>query len=295
MRRWTSQLSTDLLRERGCKRSLTATRARPTWLHAASGGGVEPRRPGSAPSGMGTHHVRAGEVGGSPPASRRVLRVLIYLIAGLALLAVLALWSVQVLGEDSFPGQKTFQKQFLLDNENNIPTWFSSALLLGAAALSSVLGLELDGGRGRGWMGLAVIFVLMSIDETASIHETVNSTLREGLDLQGALRFGWVIPAAVFLVVFAVVYWRFVWGLPSGTRTRISLAGIVYVSGAFGMEMVGGWYWDAYGGGDTFGYGAITTAEELLELIGLALLIYALLFHAERFRPRLVSDSSDPD
>ena len=81
-------------------------------------------------------------------------------------------------------------------------------------------------------------------------------------------------------------------GLPDPTRLRLIIAGMVYVTGALGMELVGGWHWDTFGGGDTLGYGAITTVEELLEVTGLALLIYALVFHAESFRPRLVGNAS---
>ena len=236
---------------------------------------------GAATPGVGT--IKAGL-----PSSRRALLLLsaaVVVIAGLALFAVLIKF---VLPEGTIPGDKTLTRQFILDNENNIPTWYSSALFLVGAALASVLA-SFDSDRRRGWMGLGIIFLLLSIDETASFHESANSTLRQAWDLHGVLRFAWVIPASAALMAFLAGYARFVLALPSDSRRRLIGAGVVYVTGALGGDLVGGWYWDTYGG-DTVGYGLITTVEELLEMIGLVLLVYALMTHAELFRPQLVGE-----
>ena len=161
---------------------------------------------------MARERLQAGRFGGRPSASRRVLAVLLPIIALLKLLSGVAVFTSTVLGEGSFPGSKTFHKQFLFDNENNIRTWFSAAMFLSSAWLCAALGLALDRERRRGWLGLAGIFVLLSMDESASLHETVNSTLRQVLELKGAFRFGSVIPAAGLLGIFTIAYWRFVWG-----------------------------------------------------------------------------------
>lgn len=233
--------------------------------------------------------------------SRRALGVLLGVIAVIAALAVLALLTEFVFPVGSFPGDKTLQRQFILDNENNIPTWFSSALFLAGAGLCTLLA-RLEPRRRRGWTGLAIVFLVLSADETASLHEAVNSTLRAGLGLHGALRFAWLLPAFVVLVILGAVYAGFLWHLPRATRFRLAVSAIVYLAGAVGSEMVGGWYWDAVGD-ETLGYGIITTVEELLEMVGLALLVYALTAHAERLRPKLVTtvdphdeqDSRGPD
>ncbi len=54
---------------------------------------------------------------------------------------------------------------------------------------------------------------------------------------------------------------------------------------------MGGWYFDSYGP-DNFGWNLLTGAEELLEMSGVALLLYALLDYAWVRFPgvRLVAD-----
>ena len=54
------------------------------------------------------------------------------------------------------------------------------------------------------------------------------------------------------------------------------IAGCLYVSGALGMEMVGGNYRDMVGEVD-LNYGLITSFEETLEMAGIILFIYGLL------------------
>ena len=59
------------------------------------------------------------------------------------------------------------------------------------------------------------------------------------------------------------------------------ISGIVYVSGAVGMEMIGAKYYEIYletqQDAQDFGYVLLTTAEEILEMSGIALFIFSLL------------------
>jgi hypothetical protein len=56
------------------------------------------------------------------------------------------------------------------------------------------------------------------------------------------------------------------------------LAGLVFVGGAVGLEALGGWYVDRFGREEP-GYGLLVTVEELLEMLGVAAFIYAVLRH----------------
>ncbi len=218
---------------------------------------------------------------------RRVLRLLLAIVGAMALLGVTAeivKHSPSLHG--AFPGDKVLQQQFILDAENNIPTWFSSALLLSSAVLAALLAFIESGSRStrRHWKGLAVIFFVLSIDETASLHETVNSTLRERFDLGGILYFAWVIPGVVAVALVGLAYLGFVWRLPLQVRWKVVVAGATYLSGVVGMELVGGAWADSRGK-ENLGYGLITTTEELLEMLGLSLFIYALLVLLKRLGP----------
>jgi hypothetical protein len=73
---------------------------------------------------------------------------------------------------------------------------------------------------------------------------------------------------------------------------RLFLAsGAIYVTGAIGLELPGGKFYEA-GGIASFGHSMTSTFEEVLELIGIALFIYALLSYMSRqFRPLRIAIS----
>lgn len=209
----------------------------------------------------------------------------------LAVVAVLASTSLAVQwlhhgGGYSVP--TTLLRRLDLDGENNIPTWFSSAILAIAGILLTVIArakFQLRQPYVLHWAGLALIFVGLSLDETASLHEAAGALVRRLLDTSGALYSAWVIPAMVFLVMFGAIYLRFLLSLPRRTAAWFVFAGLLFVGGALGLEMVGWHYrypmhalnptdWDA---SKNFTYALINHAEEVLEMTGTIVFIYALL------------------
>lgn len=166
---------------------------------------------------------------------------------------------------------------FNLDEEANIPSWFSSQLLfingLFLATISLLKSNALDRWK-RHWWALSFVFFMLSLDEVASIHEHVNA-LRDMLHLSGILYFAWVIPAAILLLIFGISYLKFVFALPSKTRWLFIVAAIVYVGGALGMEMVDGAYASIHGTQNLF-YALLTCTEETCEMVGMVIFAYAL-------------------
>jgi hypothetical protein len=73
----------------------------------------------------------------------------------------------------------TIEKLFSLDNEPTIPAWYASAKLLGLAGLLAVLSnsIGLASRQGKGLLAAAFIFLLMSCDEAAAVHERVQSMI----------------------------------------------------------------------------------------------------------------------
>ncbi|SFF91808.1 hypothetical protein [Pontibacter chinhatensis] len=171
--------------------------------------------------------------------------------------------------------------QFELDMERNIPTYFSSFILL----LSSVLLFAVAELKRKQqdkhvwhWRLLSGIFLYMSMDESAGVHEMLIYPLRENFQLTGIFYFSWVIVGGLLVLGLGLYYLPFLFSLSARMRNGLMLAGVVYVSGALGVELFGGYYSDAYGE-NNFTYGLITTVEESLELAGVLMLMTVLYKH----------------
>ena len=57
----------------------------------------------------------------------------------------------------------------------------------------------------------------------------------------------WVLPYSMVMLVITVLYARFILSLPASTRRRFIVAGAEFLSGALGLEIVGGLYYEALG------------------------------------------------
>ena len=80
----------------------------------------------------------------------------------------------------------------------------------------------------------------------------------------------------VLIIFLAVFYSRFLFKLPKATRISFIIAGLIYITGLLGIEMLGGYYYELHAG-ESLTYSLITTLEESLEMLGLILFIRALL------------------
>lgn len=166
-----------------------------------------------------------------------------------------------------------------VDEETSIPTWFSSMLLLLSAGLLAIIG---SAGRADRdpyavhWYGLAIIFVGLSIDEAAVIHEMFETAIRMTLDVHNPLAILWIIPYSIFALLVLVTYLRFLRHLPARTRSLMLVAGGLYVAGAVGAEVLAAPY-EQLQGKLNLRYVIFSTAEELLEMFGIILFIHTLL------------------
>jgi len=173
-----------------------------------------------------------------------------------------------------------FVPKFHLDKEANIPTYYSSFILLISAGLLAVIAMVKKRNRelyARHWLILAVIFLYLSIDEGAAIHELLTKPLRHIFNLSSTFYFTWIIVGFVAVVVFGIFYIKFFLSLPSKTRYIFLLAGIIYIGGALGVEVIGDYYLATTFGNRNFLYGMIVTVEESFEMVGIILFISALL------------------
>ena len=167
---------------------------------------------------------------------------------------------------------------FDFDTERNIPTLYSSIALIISSALLFLIALSSKKIQSSyiSWLGLSLIFLFLSIDEIYSIHESLIVPAREFFEASGFLYYAWVIPYGIALVVFIVMYSKFLFDLPRNIMLLFLASGAIFVSGAIGFEMLGGRQADLFGDNNIL-YSFYYTCEELFEMLGVAIFIYTLL------------------
>jgi len=169
-------------------------------------------------------------------------------------------------------------KLFWLDREYNIPSWFSSCLLwsCGIALLIIAVFVQPDKGRfSRHWFILGMVFLLISMDEAVAIHEWMIAPVRELLGVSGIFYFAWTIPVMIILVLGGLAYIPFLRSLPRNLSRLFIISAILFVSGAIGMEMLGG---AAVSGElERSVYQIVMPIEELLEMSGVVLFMHGLI------------------
>ena len=204
------------------------------------------------------------------------------LLAGIFLLQFAHI-TIVILSDISpgFPGQTTLLKLFFVGEEANIPAWFESCLFLICSALLMVISWgkrSVEDRFWRHWLVLAVIFVLLSLDEIASLHEMTIPVMRKLLGEHELLYYPWVVLGAIFIIVLLFVYAKFLLALDARVRLQFIVAGIVFVSGSIGMEVLEGYLIATSSGTGSYS-GWLQGVEEFLEMFGLWLFIRALIHY----------------
>ena len=185
------------------------------------------------------------------------------------------------LGDDHLFG---LVDHFDLAIEGNVPTLYSAVAILSCSALLALIThinwRKPDANRFY-WLGLTILFLFLGIDEGTAIHEQIGSFLDNYFDARGALYFFWVVPYGIATLSLGLVYLKFVWTLPADTRWRFVLAGVMFLSGALGIEMLGAREADLHDT-TTLTYSILYSLEEMLEMLGIVVFIHALLRHLAR-------------
>lgn len=190
------------------------------------------------------------------------------------------------LAHERFGGLNRTMRLFELDEEANLPTWFSSITLFTAAMLSAGIALVERSRRPqdtRYWLLLCTGFVYLSVDELAMLHDKFGGTLARVLGVQahGWLTYVWVVPALIGIGVVGLFLLGFVRRLPRRVLRYSVLAGICYVGGAIGCEMISASLVAAQGESalKSVPYLIEVVVEETLEMSGVAIWIYAQLLY----------------
>lgn len=183
-----------------------------------------------------------------------------------------------------------------VDGEQNLASWFASGQFLVAAGLLALVAAASRACRrphARGWAALATLFLLMSIDEAAQVHEVGNQA-RDVLGTSGYLFFPWVIAGGLLAGTVAIASIGLLRSLPRATAGLFLLAGAIFVVGALGLELLQATAWevtDAETGRviapDTGRVAALAAIEEAMEMAGLTIFILAVSRHLAAAFPDL--------
>jgi len=177
------------------------------------------------------------------------------------------------------PDTFDFIRMFDLDMERNVPTLFSSAILLISSFLFYLLSQTSSAEKQRKkpyWLGLSFIFIFLAFDESAKIHEQLGDLTEHFVDATGYLHYPWVIPYALMVFVLGIVYFRFFWNMEKKVFWAFMCAAVIFLSGALGFELLGA-NESSQNGTKSLLYSVLYTIEETLEMFGVIYLIYILL------------------
>ena len=135
-------------------------------------------------------------------------------------------------------GSFRFNSLFYLNEESNIPTYFSGLNLLLASLISFFISKDHDLSKNtkpRFWKLLAIVFLFLSFDEVAMFHERIYR-----ITLFFTENFGtslvWYIPYGIFVVIGIIFLFRDFLSLDIKSKKIIAASGIIFISGAIGME-----------------------------------------------------------
>jgi hypothetical protein len=174
---------------------------------------------------------------------------------------------------------------FNVDDELNLPTFFSGLMLLFTTFLLSIIIILKRNEKNRFyWAILAAGFFYMTFDEIFMFHERFINPITQyflGDHLSGIFQFSWlmwVIPFGVLVLVLFFVFIQFLREIQPRIRAFFLIAGFIYVGGAIGIELIEG-YVSATDSENKLLNNLVSTVQEGLEMYSVIIFIISLLYY----------------
>jgi hypothetical protein len=171
---------------------------------------------------------------------------------------------------------------FDLNSEQNLPAYYQGVSLLACAILLAIFAADswrrAEPSR-LAWVGLALLFLILSIDEMCSLHEQFEKLLhRRGMAVTDLLRD----PRTMLLLVPGVPailwYGALLWRQPRTLSLRMLGAGAIYMLGAVGVDMTCTVVTARFGD-NNLACQLLANLEELMEMVGVGWLAVTLVRH----------------
>lgn len=172
--------------------------------------------------------------------------------------------------------------RFDFDDEASIPTWFSNVLFL-ALAFCAFLAAKLDKAKKTKsiWIFIGVASIIGSIDEVSTVHESGLQSLHLLFFNENTPTFfanAWIIIVPFIIIFAAIFFYKSVKLLPTKTTKLLAIAVGIYLSGAVGIDIITSTILES---SDFVKQGLLVAIEEVAELIGLSIAIYAISSYIE--------------
>lgn len=211
--------------------------------------------------------------------ANQVLRTLLVVLGILIICNLIAIVLTYSVAPDAGYA-KLLERYFNFATEANVPTYYNTILIFMVAQTFYLLGKVYNPEHKlvkNYFYMIAIIFVFLSIDELAGIHEWFSYGLPEHLGIggQGIFRFAWIIPYGLAVVIFGIFSIKFIRALEKTIVVKYVGAGFLYLMGVFVMEALGGWFVDRNDGVETLEYYLFfTTPEETFEMLAMIWVIH---------------------
>ena len=196
----------------------------------------------------------------------------------MSLAVTVAAWRLQVAVPGSAPIAAL--EWFDVNSERNVPTAWSTLLLLSSAVTAALLAVRSR--SGSGWVLVAVTCAVLALDEAVELHERLGGLGASVAD--DRLHFAWVVPGGALACLVGLALLRALRRQPLVVRRRLLVAGAVYLTGALVLETVSGQALRLHGAGGK-AYTLVTSVEEGLEMAGASLLLAALVLQLRQAKP----------
>lgn len=169
---------------------------------------------------------------------------------------------------------------FSFGDQVNVPTWYSSSLMLLCALLLLLIAWERhhNGDRfARHWAFLSLLFAFLSLNEVVYLHRRLFVFFLYVLPLPGKRYIGFLLLVG-FTVGLFLAYRKFLAHLPKRILGSFLVTGALYFTAVIIDKFDKRDYWQYMAAfGTERSPGLLTTADEMLELIGVIILIHAVL------------------
>lgn len=172
-----------------------------------------------------------------------------------------------------------FSHFFNFDREANLPTWFSSSMLLVSSLLLWIITRSEGITYKKHWSFLSYIFLFLSLDEAATVHEEIGEFVLYTTGPVFSLTWLGLYPYVFIALLLSYTYTKYLFSLSKRFRFLFVVSGFVFCLGALGFEGLSNLNFND----DELNYPYIFlfTVEETLEMIGVSTFIYALLEYME--------------
>ena len=184
---------------------------------------------------------------------------------------------------------------FNMDREMNFPTLYAVLLLAFCSWLLKLI-YQLEKRRkfkfAVYWKVLHFLLAFMALDEALQIHE-IMIIPDVSKRLPGIFHAVWVIPYGLCTLVLIYYFSKFIAHLPGQVKKMAIASASIYLFGVLGMEMIGGIWIRMAGGMQNLVYALLASAEEMLEITGLIVLIYGLLIYITEYHQESIKITLD--